>query len=133
MKAQAVATHSGANAASLLFLAAYLAIVLYQGNLSKLADQARTDFLGGNGKPAFWRWAIALLLLYALARNPSTNSLFGPILVLVLVAMLIEMATTQPGTFATLNKQIAGFFGRDTSTQNPASPGFSVSAASGAG
>lgn len=110
------ATTGNANAAAALILGAYLAIVLYQGNLGALATQAKMDFLGDAQHPAFWRWAIALLILYALAQNKATNFLFAPLLVMALAGMLIEMATTQPATFATLNSQIAAFFGKGTKT-----------------
>lgn len=106
-----VATHGGTNAMVAVVLAAYLAIVLYQGNLGSLATAAKQDFLGGNNEKPFWRWAAALLILLALAHNPKLNFLFGPALVFVLIAMLINTAQNQPDVFANLNQGVATFFG----------------------
>jgi hypothetical protein len=118
------------NAAVSIFVGAYLVLVFYQGNLGKLAKQLEVDFFGvspgntgaatasGNtvtvggtrGQPAFWRWALALLILLALAQSKKLNFLFGPILALTLTAMLIEIASSQPGAFRSLQTGLKSLF-----------------------
>jgi hypothetical protein len=112
-----------------LMLGGYLAICLYQGNLGALASAAKDDFLGtaasGNApaQPGFWRWAVALLILVALARSPRTNFLFGPLLIFTLVAMLISTASNQPAAWANINAGIAKLFGRNST---PAGSGIAI-------
>lgn len=105
-----VAQHNGANAAALILIGGYGAIVLYNGNLGALLTQLKQDFLGTNGQGAFWRWGLALLILYALAKNPSTNHLFGPILVIAIVAMLIEAASRSNGGASSFFKSLHDLF-----------------------
>lgn len=111
-QATAVATHTPTNAAIALVLGAYLAIVLYQGNLGALATAAKQDFLGGGNEQPFWRWAVAVLILVAVADNPTTKPYFGPLLGFALVAMLINIATTQPTLLNNLNSGVKALFGR---------------------
>ena len=107
-------THGGTNAAIAVLLGGYLAICLYQGNLGNLAAAARQDFLGDSQHPAFWRWAMALLILMALAKVPAVQPIFGPALVIVLIAMLINSAENHPQQFASLQSGIAALFGRQS-------------------
>ena len=113
---QAAATHGGTNAAIAIILGVYLAIVMYQGNLGSLATAAKHDFLGGNGEQPFWRWAVAVIVLLALARSPKYNFLFGPLLAFALVAMLINVATNNPAMFQNLNTGVATLFGRSATS-----------------
>lgn len=117
----AAVNHPTVNPAIAIFVGVYLLVALYQGNLGALATQAKADFLGGtdaqgNATPGFWRWAAALIVLIYLSQNPATSNLFGPLLAITLVAMLINIASTQPGLFQNLNNGIAAFFGRATTT-----------------
>jgi hypothetical protein len=105
------------NGAVLIMLAIYLAAVVYQGNVGDFAKALWADFSGqqpGGGKtqrPAFWQWALAVLVLYALAQYPETEHLFGPLLGIVIVAMMIQLAVKQPGVFQTLNDSVKALFG----------------------
>lgn len=105
-----LATHGGTNAIVAVMLGVYLIMVVYQGNLGALATAAKQDFLGTSGEPAFWRWAVALLILVALARNPKVNFLFGPLLMFALVGMLINVAGKNPAMLKNLQSGIKSLF-----------------------
>lgn len=108
-------THLPSNSATMLILAAYVATVLWRGNFALLIGNLRNDFFGrdaapaagsapATGKqPAFWKWAFGLIILYALASNARLNFLFGPLLMLALAAMLINIATRDPQGFSNLS------------------------------
>lgn len=115
MKLAKAATHTGANAFAAILLAAYLAIVAWQGNIFALFGQMQSDIVGTQQRSGFWKWAIALIILYWLAENPSTNEIFGPLLMLALLAMMIEIATTQPNEFQNLTKAINTIFSTNPS------------------
>lgn len=101
-----------ANGAALLLLAVYLGMVVYRGNVKDFALQVWKDVsTRSTAGPAFWQWAIALLILYALAENPNTSHIFGPLLAIALVAMLLQLAIHQPKLFATLNKNVGYILG----------------------
>ncbi len=104
------ATHSGANAFAAILLAAYLAIVAWQGNIGALFGQIKSDVVGTPQRSGFWKWAIAIVILYWLAENPATNKVFGPLLMVTLLAMLIDIASTQPQAFQNLNRAVATIF-----------------------
>lgn len=108
-----VTKNNTANAAILVALAIYLGAVIWQGNLGAFLSTAWADFSGQGGaqRPAFWQWFLALVILLWLAENDTTSGLFAPLLAIVVIAMLIELATTQPQLFANLNQGIAKLFG----------------------
>lgn len=107
-----VVNHSYANPAALLFIGAYGAICLFNGNFGALVSQLRIDFLGSDNQGAFWKWGIALLILYALASNSATNEIFGPVLIIALAAMLVQSVEKNPAQFnsfiATVRSTFAG-------------------------
>lgn len=104
-----------ANAAVLLLLAAYLAAVVWNGNVGAFATQAWADFSGRkSNQPAFWQWALAFIILYALGENDATSHLFGPLLAIMVVAMLIQLAIKQPQIFNTLDNNIRFILGAGT-------------------
>jgi hypothetical protein len=111
-----VSKHSYANGAAALLLAAYLVIVWYRGNLASLASSAQADFLGTGQQTAFWKWALALVILYALASTPSLRVIFAPFLFIVIVAMFIEAA--EKGRLAGINKAFNAIFGTQTGVTN---------------
>lgn len=104
------------NSAGAIFAGAYLLIAMYQGNLATLAAQVKADLLGDASHTGFWRWALALLLLIFVTHLGAVRPYSGAIVGIVLIAMLIEMETTQPGTFAKLTQSIATLFGRGQSS-----------------
>jgi hypothetical protein len=107
-----VAKNTTANGAVLLLLAAFLAVVVYNGNLGYLASALKQDlFTRSQAGPAFWQWAVGLIVLYALAENPNTSQLFGPLLAIALVALLIQLATKQPTLFQNLTSGINRILG----------------------
>lgn len=118
-----VANHSGVNAAVAVGIGSYLAIALYQGNLGALATQARGDFLGQNGERGFWQWALAVIILVALGKSPTLKPVFGPLMVVALVAMLINLATTDKTKFANLQDGIKALFTARTDQQAAAPTG----------
>lgn len=136
--AAAAATHGGTNAAVALLLGAYLAIVLYQGNLGALATQAKTDFLGGATgtgatQPGFWKWGAAVLILMALAQINAVKPVFGPILAITLVAMLINIASENPQALSNLESGVQSFFSPATSQGAPAPPASGTTTGTAAG
>lgn len=107
-----VATHSRANAAAALLLGAYLVVVLANGNLGSLAKQAKYDFITGDAQhPAFWRWGVALLILYSLSRSDKVGDYFAPLLWIALVAMFVWNAQTNSQAWTNLRDGIAYFYG----------------------
>jgi hypothetical protein len=122
-KVYIAATNSKVNATVLIMLAVYLGAVIWQGNVGAFASSVWADFSGqpmpGQGpgvtgqaqRPAFWQWALAVLILYWLAQNPSTENLFGPLLAIVIVAMLIQLAIRQPGVFQTMTNSFKSLLG----------------------
>lgn len=107
------ATSVGFNtdAAASVILAVFLVIAIGQANLGALAQAAKDDFLGTDTARPFWRWAVAVLILMGLANSPKTKPVFGPLLGVVLVAMLIETATHNKQSFANLNGGVKALFG----------------------
>lgn len=113
------------NGSILIILAVYLSAVIYQGNLINFVKAFWQDFSGqsvtqgpggsvtvtGNKGPAFWQWAIALLILYALAQNDEVRKVFGPLIIIALCAMFINLAEKNPQMFKTLTSSIDKFFG----------------------
>jgi len=103
------------NGAVLLLLAVYLGIVIWNGNLGALTSALKQDILQRNSAgPAFWQWLIALIVLYALAKNPATSQIFGPLLGIALVAMLIQLALKNPQSFNALDNNIRYLLGGGT-------------------
>lgn len=115
-----------ANATVLLLLATYLAAVVWRGNIGAFATAVWNDFSGqgsstvgpggavtvtGTGGVAFWQWALALVILYALAENNTTAPLFEPLLAIMIVAMLLQLAIKQPQVFKKLTQGINSIFG----------------------
>jgi hypothetical protein len=109
-RAYAVASHVPTNGAVVLLLAGYIAVVTYQGNFGTLVNAVRQDFIGGAGHRAFWKWALALVILIALAQSSRVGFLFGPALTIALVAMLLEIATTQPEMIKNLSASLNSIF-----------------------
>jgi hypothetical protein len=124
-KVYLVSKSSAANGAVLLMLAVYLAAVVYQGNVGAFSKQIWADF-SGNGSAsvgpggvtvtaskgvAFWQWALASIVLIYLAENDNTSQLFGPLLAIVVVAMLIQLAEKQPAAFKALTAGVNTLFG----------------------
>lgn len=107
---RAVATHTPTNAAIVLLVAGYIAVVTYQGNFGTLTNAVRQDFIGGAGHRPFWKWALALVIMIALAQSSRVGFLFGPALTIALVAMLIEIATTQPDMLKNLSASFNAVF-----------------------
>jgi len=104
-----------ANGAALLLLAAYLSVVLATGNFSPFLAALKQDlFTRSAAGPAFWQWLIALIVLYALAKNPATSQIFGPLLGVALVAMLIQLALKNPQSFNALDNNIRYLLGGGT-------------------
>lgn len=143
---QTGALHPQLNAAVALFLGVYLLIVLWQGNLGALVNQARADLIGGSvsanpnpagdhtgtGTPAnplvipdttvtptgqpFWRWALAVIILIMVTELPPVRPYANALIGFVFVAMLIQLESSQPGTFSNLSQTIGQLFGRASST-----------------
>lgn len=104
------------NAIVSLLLAGYLIAVMANGNLTALWTQIKLD-LFGDGTPThqpFYRWAVAFVILAALAHSRTLNPLFGPLFFVAIAAMLITQSQT--GGLAQLNSSIKQFFGFTTST-----------------
>lgn len=122
-KVYLVAQNSTANGFILLAVAIYLGVIIWQGNLTAFVTTLWADISGkqvatsgasvtvtATKGPAFWQWLVALLVLYVLASNPTTEPYFGPFLAIMLVALLIQLATNQPALFANLNTAIQKVF-----------------------
>ena len=93
---------SGANAVIAILLAAYIGTALYQGNLAGLVQAGYADIVTAG----FWKWLVALAILYSLASSDKTNRIFGPILMIALVGLLIYLAEKQPQGFQQLTASI---------------------------
>jgi hypothetical protein len=107
-----VAKNTAANGAVLILLAVYLGAVVWKGNVGAFTAQLWQDFSGRpQGGPAFWQWGLAVIVLYAIAQNDSTEHIFGPLLAILIVAMLIQLAMKQPQLFANLTSGINKLFG----------------------
>lgn len=104
------------NAIVSLLLAGYLIAVMAQGNLTVLLTQIKLDLFGDGtiAHQPFYRWAIAFVILAALAHSRTLNPLFGPLFFAAIVAMLVTQAQT--GGLAQLNSSIKQFFGFTQST-----------------
>src|SRR4029077_3647877 len=100
-----------ANALALILAAVFVAIVTYNGNFPALLAQIKGDFLGTGDQGAFWKWALALIILYALASNTTTNQFFGPLLAAAILAMLIGTAERNPSAWQNLRGSIDSLFG----------------------
>lgn len=118
------ALHPQLNAAVAVFAGAYLLVVMWQGNLGALAAQAKTDLIGGtsSNQPGFWRWALALIILIFITELGPVRPYSGMIIGFVLVAMLIQMESSQPGTFHNLQSSVAILFGRGGNTAITGTP-----------
>jgi hypothetical protein len=124
-KVMMVAKNTTANAAVLILLAVFLAAIVWRGNAKVFATTVWADITGqqssvssngavtvtGSKGPAFWQWAIALIVLYALAENSNTSHIFGPLLAIMVVAMLIQLAEKNPTQFANLSNGVKQIFG----------------------
>lgn len=103
------------NAGILILVAVYLGAVIWRGNVNDLMKAVWADFTGQGYKgPAFWNWAIALLILMWLAERPSTSHIFGPLLAIMTVALLIQLAINQPQVFNTLDNNLRYILGGGT-------------------
>jgi hypothetical protein len=100
------ASHGPTNALIGILFAVYLAVVMFQGNLVPFLGAVKDDFLGSDNQPAFWKWFLALLILFALAQSPRLNFMFGPLLVIVIVALLIELAQNHPGLWQNITANL---------------------------
>lgn len=101
-----------ATGAVLIMVAVYGAAVVWNGNVGAFATQVWNDFAGKpKGQPAFWQWALSFVILYALSKNDTTKQLFGPLLAIMVVAMLIQLAMKQPQLFAQLNSGVKSILG----------------------
>lgn len=125
------ALHPQLNAAVALFLGAYLLVVLYQGNLGPLTNQARQDFIGGANNTGFWRWALAVIVLIMVAQLPPIRPYQNALIGFVFVAMMIRTAENQPGAIGNLQSAISLLFGRGAVPNANITPKFSSDAASG--
>lgn len=106
------------NSAIAIVIGGYILAVMFQGNLGAFGAQLKTDFFGdnANNKSGFWQWAVATLVLVWIVNLPSIRPYSGALIGLVLVAMLIELETTQPGSFAKLTQSWGTLLGRGQQT-----------------
>ena len=103
---------NGANAAVAVVLGIYLVLVLSKGNIPELAKAAQQDFLGDNTQKPFWRWFLAVMVLWYLTTFKQTQHLFGPLFSFALVAMLIEATQGKgKGSLKNLMSGISQLFG----------------------
>lgn len=75
------------NGFAAILVGVYLALVAYQGNAGTFFSTVAQDFKGAGQIPGFFKWFIALVVLYALTKNEK----FAPITVPLFYAALIGL------------------------------------------
>lgn len=119
-----VTKSTSANGAVLILVAIFLGAIVVRGNVGSFMSTVWNDITGQTTAvsggavtvtaakgPAFWQWAIAVVILIALAENDSTSGLFAPFLGIMVIAMLIQLATRQPQLFKDLSAGITSLLG----------------------
>lgn len=102
--------HGPTNAIVALGLGVYIAVLVTRGNLGPFWQALQSDIITSG----FWKWVLALVILYYLASNPSLNPVFGPLLIIAVIAMLIYAAEKNPASLQNLRSGINSLFGSTT-------------------
>jgi len=111
-KVYLITKSNSANGLAMIVLAAYLIAVVWRGNLQFFLKTLWQDISGKqtSGR-AFWQWGLAVVVLYYLATNDTTEEFFGPFLAIMVVALLIQLAGAQPQLFNNLSTALNKVFG----------------------
>lgn len=89
-KSTAFGVTNGIGGAVAIALAVYLGVIVINGNSANLAAALNQDFWSHNGRDGFGKWALAIIILLALASSDTLRPFVAPIYFTTLVAILIK-------------------------------------------
>lgn len=67
------------NGFAAILIGVYLGAVAYQGNAANFFAAVKQDFTGGGAIPGFFKWFIALVILYVVSKNEKAAPIAKPL------------------------------------------------------
>jgi hypothetical protein len=87
----------------------YLIMVVIKGNATALWNALKQDLIVGTStQPAFFKWAIAFFIFYALSVNEKTKVIGQPLFLAAVLAMVILIGERGGAPLQALQKFIGG-------------------------